>query len=313
MRVFIIGATGYIGGVFAERLLSNGHQVVGTARTPEAAEKLRKAGVKPYEGTLDQASGLLPAVSEADAIIYAAYRYDNEKEAENEIKTRRTHISEILEVMTGLGKTFVLTSGTGVLGDTGDRIYEENTPLLPSSAPVTLARRALEQEVLSAAKKGVRSIVLRPPVVYGRGGSLLIPNQLLDYALRSGMSIYIEGTEENKWSTVHIDDLADLFMKAIDQAQPGSLWHTSSESGITTRSIAEAISRVAGLNGKTTSITAEEAKELFGRWASFWALNNQSSAQKAMDVLHWRPTRPSMLADIEHGSYAIRCMPGART
>src|SRR5262249_25438782 len=136
------------------------------------------------------------------------------------------------------------------------------------------------------------------------GGSLFVPNTLIDYAFKSGISSYIEGTEENKWSTVHIDDLADLFLAVIDQAEAGSLWHTSSASGITTKSIAEAISRVAGLGGKITSLDTEEAKKLFGHWASFWSINNQSSGRKAMRNLGWHPTGISMLEDIEHGSYA---------
>ncbi len=302
-KVLILGATGYIGSTVAERFTSYGHSVIGLARSSAAASKLEEQGIEPYLGTLDNPLSLLPALSGVEAVVHMADTCDSPEAAPKELYKGRSHLTDILDAMKGSNKLFVFTSSIGVLHGTGSLLYDEDMPLPPSDEPVTLVHRALEAEVLAAANKGVHSIVMRPPVVYGKGGSMLIPRGLLYHARKFGESVYIEGTETNLWSTVHIDDLADLFMLAMGSAPSGSLWHTASESGITTASIATAISRAAGLGGKTRAVSLEKAREIFGDWADFWALNNQSSGQKAMQLLNWQPHRPSMLYDIEFGSY----------
>jgi nucleoside-diphosphate-sugar epimerase len=305
MKIFLIGATGFIGNAVAKRLLQEKHVVVGLVRSKEAKEKLQQQGIVPYLGTLDEPTKLLPMIKEADVVIYAAYGYEKAERTEQELLSGKSHLTDLLQAMHGSNKQFIFTSGTGVFPDTGDRIYTEQTIFTPINSSLNMARRALEIEVQAAAQHKVHSIVLRPPTAYGNGGSLMIPRFLLDHALKTGDSIYCTGTENNKWSAVHVDDLADLYLLAIDKAAAGSLYNAASESGITTLAIAESISRSAGLFGKTKAVSLEKAQEIFGHWANWWALNNQCSGEKAKTELGWAPSRLSMLADIEKGSYRV--------
>jgi nucleoside-diphosphate-sugar epimerase len=304
VKILIIGATGYIGNVVAEKLVDQGHSVIGMARSKESAMNLSKQGIEPLLATLDEPKGFLPIVANVDAVIYAAYGYENSESAAKELASGKSHITDMLKTLYGSGKTFIFTSGSGVFPDTGDIVYIEETAFTPIDLPLNIARRNLELEVEEAAKHNVRSIVLRPPTAYGRGGSFIVPRYLLDHALKTGDSIYIKGTENNKWSAVHVDDLADLYVLALNYAKAGSVYNTGSESGITTLSIAEAISRAAGLGGKVKSLSMQQGRDLFGHWAEWWALNNQCSGEKAKVELGWKPHRISMLEDIEKGSYA---------
>jgi nucleoside-diphosphate-sugar epimerase len=259
--------------------------------------------MQPHLGSLNEPDSLLAVLPEVDAVVYSAYGYNNADNAAHEISQGKSHISWILKAMSNSGKIFVLTSGTGVFPDTSDTIFTEEVPFPTTNSPITIARRNLEMETRTAAQDGVHSIVLRPPTVYGRGGSFLIPRFLLDHARSAGESVYIEGMENNKWSAVHVDDLADLYVLALEKAQPGSLFNTASQSGLTTHEIAASISCAAKLGGKTKAISLKDAQRLFGPWAELWGINNQSSGEKARMDLGWNPQATPMLEDIEHGSY----------
>jgi nucleoside-diphosphate-sugar epimerase len=304
VRAFVIGATGYIGNVFAHRLMQAGHPVMGTARTPKGGQQLSAEGIHPVLASLEEPRSLFPGIRDADIIVYAAYGYEDKQQAEKELASGKSHLTEMLTAIERTGKIFLLTSGSGIFPNTGDMIYTEDMPLPETTSPVVLARRKLEQEVLAASARSICSIVLRPPTVYGRGGSSIIPGNLLEHALSAKRSVYIEHTRTNRWSAVHIDDLADLMMLAVDKANPGSLYNAAAESGITTAAISRAISRVAGLQGQTTAITLKEARDVFGDWAEWLMINNQLSGDKARTELGWNPYRDGMLEDIEHGSYA---------
>lgn len=299
MKILVIGATGYIGSTVAEKLKENGHTVFGLGRSESSIAKLNSMGIRPHKGNLKDPASIISLLPEIDALFHIGYVLDD-KQTVNE---GRSHLTNILKAMEGSNKHFIFTSGTGVLLDTEDKIYSEETPLKKTTLYTTIARRAVEQEALDSYKNGIHSIVLRPPVVYGRAGSYLIPKDLIIHALTHKESIYIEGTANNMWSTVDVDDLADLYLLCLEKAEPGSLWHTTDRSGVTTKSIAESVSRLAGLNGKTKSVSLAYAQEFFSHWAQFWTLNNQSSANKAKEKLGWKPRRASMLEDIENGSY----------
>lgn len=299
----MIGATGYIGRAVAKRLQEEGYSIVALARSKESEEKIRKQGLEPYFGTLKEVSGILPILEESDVVIYTAYGYENIETAERELSSKKSHLTDVLHAMFGSNKKFILTSGSGVFPDTGNLIYTEETVFEPINSPLNIARRSLELEVQNAAQHNVHSIILRPPTVYGHGGSFMVPRFLLDHARRTGDSIYCDGTENKKWSAVHVDDLADLFVLAVAKAKAGSVYNTASESEISTLSIAQAISRAAGLQGRTKAISLKEGRELFRHWADWWALNNQCSGEKAKQELGWNPHRVSMLEDIQSGSY----------
>jgi nucleoside-diphosphate-sugar epimerase len=304
MKILLLGATGYIGNVLGEYLLRSGHEVTGIARTTGAANKLKKQGMDSFLGSFEEVETILKIAKSADTIINAAYGYARPQDAEIEIASGQSHLSPILKSIEGSGKRFIFISGSGVFPDSGDIVFSEETPFPPTNSPMVIARRNLEKEVLETAKSGgIHSIVLRPPTVYGRGGSFIVPRYLLDHALKTKESVYIQGCENKLWSAVDIDDLADLFLLALDKAPPGSLYNTGSQSGISTLQIAQAISRAAGLGGKTKAISLESALEIFGHWGEWWSINNQCTGEKAKQELGWKPHRPSMLEDIEKGSY----------
>ncbi|MBX9567535.1 MAG: NAD-dependent epimerase/dehydratase family protein [Candidatus Obscuribacterales bacterium] len=304
MRILVIGATGYIGNVISERLLKDGHRIVASVRSAEAEKKLQAQDVETFFASLDEDAPIIERLAGVDAVVYAAYGYNSIETAEKEVRTGKSHLTKIIGALWGSGKTFLLISGTGVVPDSTDKVYDESTPLPPTNSPVVMARRNLEKEIVSACDKGIRSIVLRPPCVYGRGGSFIVPRFLLDHALAKRESVYVEGTENHKRSAVHVDDLADLTVLAMGRAPSGSFYCTGAESGVTTQSIAEAISKCAGIGGQTKAVTLEESRQIFGHWGEWWSLNNQCAGDKARRELGWTPSRPSLLEDIVNGSYA---------
>lgn len=304
MRILVIGATGYIGSVIVERLLKDGHKIVASVRSEAAALKLQAQSIETFFASLNDTAPIVEKLSKVDAVVYAAYGYNSIEDAANEVRTGRSHMSDVLDSLAGSGKTFILISGTGVVPDSTDKVYSEDTPLPPTNSPVVTARRNLELEIMSSAQRGIRSIVLRPPCVYGRGGSFIVPRFLLDHALAKRESVFVEGTENHMRSAVHVDDLADLTVLALERAPAGSIYCTGAESGVSTRDIAQAISICAGLGGETRQIGLQEARQIFGYWGEWWSLNNQTSGDKARRELGWKPSRPSLLEDIVTGSYA---------
>lgn len=304
MKTIVIAASGYIGNVIAERLANEGFSVTGTTRSQESASKLQKQGVTPLIATLEDPVPIIKKLDAADAVVYCAYAYNSIDTARNEIESGKSHLSKIFSAMKNSNKHFVLISGTGVVPDSTDLVYDEDTPLPPSQSPVTIARRNLEQEVIAESKNGIKSVVLRPPCVYGRGGSFIVPRFLLDHALKARESVYVEGSENNKRSTVHVEDLADLVLLSLQKARAGSIYCTGAESGITTLSIAQSISRCAGLGGKVRAVSLEESRQIFGHWGEWWSMSNQTSGNKARSELGWNPYRLSLLDEIEKGSYS---------
>ncbi|SRR5579875_43734 len=304
LRSMVIGATGYIGSVVAERLLQNGYSVIGVARSSAGADRLRDQGIEPLLASLEEPAQIVNRLADVDVVVYAAYGYNRPEAAIFELENGTSHLTDLLRSMFNSGKTFILTSGTGVVGDSAGIVYAEDTPLPETKAPITLARRKLENEVRAAAENGVRAIVLRPPTVYGRGGGFVVPRYLLDYALAHRESVYVEGTEHNKRSAVHVDDLADLFLLALNRAEPGSLFNTAAETDVSTIDIATSVSKAAGLEGRTRAVSLEEAESIFGHWGIWWAQHNQCSGDRARNELGWQPNRLSLLQEIERGSYA---------
>lgn len=305
MKCLVIAASGYIGNAVAERLLIENYDVIGSTRSLDAASKLKFKGIQPLIASIEEQQSIIDVLPFIDAVIYCAYGYNSIENAQNEVSNGTTHLDAILQAMAGTGKTFILTSGTGVIPDSANKVYDESTPLPPTDSPVVMARRNLEQRVQNAASRNINSVVLRPPCVHGRNGSFIVPRYLLDYAMRSGESIYVEGTENNKRAAVHVDDFADLVVLSIKNARAGSLYCTGAEHGITTLSIAESVSRKCGIGGKATPVSLSRAREIFGHWGDWWSLNSQCSGDLARKELGWNPQRMTLLEDIEQGSYAL--------
>ena len=294
MKVLLTGATGYIGSAVADALLERGHEVVGLARSDEAAQKLEAKNIRVRRGSLNDPAGVASAAREADAVIHAA----STGGADAPQADRQT-VEAIIGALEGTNKPFIYTSGVWVMGNTGESVATEESQLDPT--PLVAWRPAVEQLVLDAARRGVRSIVLRPGMVYGRGGGSVA--EFIESARKSGAARYI-GTGENRWSLVHLDDLADLYVRALEDAQAGTLLMVASGPSMRVREIAERASRAAGAGGQTVSWPLEEARGRLGPYADALVLDQQVSGERARQLLQWTPKAPSLVEELEHGSYS---------
>jgi nucleoside-diphosphate-sugar epimerase len=300
MKIFMTGATGYIGSAVVEKLLQAGHQVTGLARSDASTQALEKMGAEALRGNLNDEQALTEAARAADGVIHNAFDMSTgDFAASNTIDAKA--VGALLEGLQGSGKPFVYTSGTGVLGDTGSKIYDEETPIVPSQLPAVQAlqqRLHVEQRVLNASR--VRGIVLRPPNVYGRGDGHAVFWLLRAAAQKLGAVPYRFGSGDNRWAFVHVDDLADLFVLALEKAPAGALFHAGAEAGLRTQDIAVALSHGMGLEGKTVALEKDALAEAIGfpPMADYWSSNSQSTSEKARRVLGWQPLHVDLLKEV---------------
>ena len=289
LNVFLTGATGYIGGAVADALLADGHSVVGLARSDEAARRLTAKGIIPFHGDLNSPANLAKAAMESDGVIHAGTTNDGRIDQEA--------VRAMLDALRGSNKPFLYTSGICVLGDTGRKIADETWPANP--AALVAWRPEVEQLALAAAPSGIRSIVIRPGIVYGRGGG--IPEDFVKSARETGAARYV-GTGDNHWPLVHVEDLADLYVRAFQHAASGALFHATDGSAFRVREIAEAASLGAGAGGRTQSWPLEEARKALGAYADALVLDQLVSPDKARTTLDWQPRMASVVEDLRHGN-----------
>lgn len=298
MKVFVTGATGYIGGSVSTRLLEAGHTVIGLARSDEAAASLKNRGIEPLRGDLNAYTPFVEVAKRVDAVINAA-------SSDNPFVARALLIG-----LTGSGKMLIQTSGSSVVGtyDNGEmneRVYDEDTPFTP--APEKAMRVAIDQSVLAAAKDNVRSVVIRPGLIYGRGvgvdaTSVQLP-KLIDAARKAGVARHV-GRGLNIWSNVHITDVADLYMLALDKAPAGSLFYCeNSEADF--KSVAQAIGRMLGLGDRTEDWPIGDAVDGLGPGAHLsFGSNSRIRGVNSRKILGWQPKGPALFEEIEKGVYA---------
>jgi nucleoside-diphosphate-sugar epimerase len=294
MVVFLTGATGYIGSAVAEALQRAGHHVTGLARTPEKGKELESRGIRAHLGDLLKPETVASAARMADGVIHTGNTNDA-----NSAQVDLAAVRAMLAALEGTGKPFIYTSGVWVLGSTGDQVATEQTPVNPT--PLVAQRPAIEQEVLASQSRGVRAIVIRPALVYGRGGS--IPAMLTKSARETGATRYV-GDGQNRWPFVDVEDLAQLYVRALEKATPGSLYNASHGASFRVAEVAEAASIGAGAKGKTESWPLEEARKAMGPFADALVLDQQVSGEKAKKELGWAPRAGSILDDLKTGSYA---------
>lgn len=232
MNVLVTGGTGYIGSAIVNALQSAGHEVTGLVRSNASAQKLESLGVRHLYGDLMQPETLVQAARQVDAVIHAASTGD-----EQMASTEQLAVETFLKALDGTGKTFIYTTGTWLLGNTGDRIANEETPLNPT--PLIAWRSQLESRVLAARENQIRTIVIRPALVYGRGGGIVA---MLVQAGRQYGVVQFVGTGENRWTLVRVDDLARCYVLALEKATAGSLFIAADDQVMTLREIAEAAS-----------------------------------------------------------------------
>ena len=294
MNVFLTGATGYIGSAVVDALQKSGHSVTGLARSDAAAEKLRERGCEVHRGDLQNPQTLAAGARAADATIHTASTSDTRSG-----QLEPPAVRAMLDAVEGSDQPFIYTSGVWVLGDTGDEPADEDAPLDP--LPIVAWRPAVERMVLDAAERGVRTVVIRPAMVYGRGAG--IPAMLVDAARKHGVVRYV-GTGENRWTMIHVEDLADLYVRTVENASAGTLLHAAAGPPLRVAEIASAAAEAGGVKGQTTGWPLDEAREKLGPFADALALDQWVSGKRAEEMFEWRPQAPSVLDDLRRGSYA---------
>jgi nucleoside-diphosphate-sugar epimerase len=296
MRIFVTGATGYIGSAVVRELLDAGHQVAGLARSDRAAGALTAAGAEVHRGTLDDPGSLHDGAAAADGVIHLAFTNISETtDFAASLKADLRAVEAIGAALDGSGKPFAVTSGTFMAATPGRVITEEDpgTPGMP--------RVEAENTTLALAERGVRSSVVRlAPSVHGEGDKAGFIPALIGIARAKGVSAFV-GDGSNRWPAVHRLDAARLFRLAVEAAPAGSRLHGTGEEGIPFRDIAAAIGRQ--LNLPAVSVAAEDAAGHFGFLSGFVAVDNPTSSALTRKRLGWRPEGPGLIADIETGHY----------
>jgi nucleoside-diphosphate-sugar epimerase len=299
MKIFITGASGYIGGSVAVALTAQGHAVSGLARSDDTAAALEKRGITSVRGTLDDADVLAKAARAADVTVNAANA------------GHRGAAEAMVTALEGSGKTYVQTSGSSVIstrarGEFVDAVFDEDTPFTPM--PSRVARVAIDTMVRAA--PGLRAVVICPSLIYGRGHglnphSIQVP-WLIALAKKAGTPKHI-GSGENRWSNVHIDDLVTLYLLAIEKAPAGTFYFAENGEN-SMREMCAAIGRMLGQDGRTQSVTIEEAAAEWGEGAAEDTMgsNSRVRAKRARAELGWTPAARALIEEIERGCYAGR-------
>jgi len=298
MRIFMTGATGYIGGSVASRLVSAGYAVRGLVRSVSRSDEARKKGIEPVIGTLDDAEILGQAVREADAVINAA---DSD---------HRGAVLTMLAALEGSGKLFIHTSGSSIVGTQAggepvDNVFDEDTSFSPS--PGRVDRVGINKQILEAADKNIHTVILCPSLIYGIGHGVSLDSMqvpwLINVAKKYGGAKHI-GSGGNRWSNVHLDDLVDLYLLAMDKAPPGSFYFVENGEN-SMRDVCGAINRAMGVAKDPGRMTIEEASEEWGEGAAKNTMgsNSRVRAKRAREELAWNPSALSLIEEIEHGCY----------
>src|SRR5665213_915552 len=305
MRIFVPGASGWIGSAVVPELLGSGHQVIGLARSDASAAALAAAGAEVQRGGLDDLEILGSAAAASDGVIHLAFKHDLAftGDFEGAAQADRRAIQTLGEALVGSDRPFVIASGT--LGLAPGRVAtERDMPDLDSAMTLFTGgpaiRAANAQMTLAFASRGVRSSVVRlAPTNHGDGDNGFMA-ALVSVARDKGVSGYI-GDGTNRWPAVHRLDSARLFRLAVETAPAGSALHAVADEGVPIRGIAEVIGR--HLDIPVVSISAEEAGGHFTWLAGFLGIESPASSALTRELLGWQPTQPGLIADLEQGHY----------
>jgi nucleoside-diphosphate-sugar epimerase len=294
MRVFVTGATGFIGSALVPELINAGHQVLGLTRSDAGAKTLLAAGAQVHRGDLEDLESLRSGAAAADGVIHLAFIHDWSKFKENcEIDGRAIEV--LGSALAGSDRLLIVTSGTGGLAAPGRLVTED----VPAPNPPQLPRVS-EQTAFSLASRGVRASVVRLPQVHDT-----VRQGLVSYAIaiarEKGVSAYV-GDGRNRWPAAHLLDTARLYRLALEKQEAGARYHAVAEEGVPLRDIAEVIGR--GLKVPVVAMSPEEAAAHFGWLAMFAGLDLPASSAQTRKQLGWSPTGPGLISDLEKMRYS---------
>jgi len=292
MRVFVTGATGFVGTAVVRELIDASHPVLGLARSDAGAKSLIAAGAQVHRGSLEDLESLRSGAAAADGVIHTAFIHDFNNYAPAAEADRRA-IETLGGALAGSDRPLIVTSGTLLVQRQKSLATEEDAPT--SNFP-----RKSEEAALALAARGVRASVLRlPPSVHGNGDHGFVPH-LISTAREKGVSVFI-GDGLNRWPAVHRSDAAHLYRLMLEKSSIGARYHGVADEGVPTREIAEVIGR--GLNVPVVSKSGEEAADHFGWIARFFAIDGPASSARTQEQLGWRPVQPGLIADLNAEHY----------
>jgi nucleoside-diphosphate-sugar epimerase len=296
MRVFVTGASGWIGSAVTDELLAHDHQVVGLARSDEAAAALEAKGASAHHGSLDDPESLAAAAKDADAVVHLAFKHDFDDYAASG-RTEHAAVQAMLDVLEGSDRPFLLASGLAS-GASGLLTEDDASPFRGADS----RRGGSENLALDHADRGVCSVALRfAPTVHGMGDHGFT-SRLTQIAQEHGASGYV-ADGSTRWAAVHRTDAARLVRLALDHAPAGSRVHAVGEEGIESRDIAAAIGDFLGV--PAVSVAPDEVDEHFDWIGRYFGMDITASSARTRELLGWTPTGPTLLEDIAAGAYAV--------
>jgi nucleoside-diphosphate-sugar epimerase len=293
MRIFVTGATGFIGSVLVPELIEAGHHVLGLTRSEAGTEKLRAAGAEVLRGNIEDLDSLRDGAAKSEGVVHLAFNHDFSQMQKNCDDDRKA-IQAISEVLLGSDRPFVITSATGILANVDRKPSTEDSPTTSWNP-----RAASEAVVKELTARGVNTSVVRLAQIHDTRKQGLVP-YVTAVAREKRVSAYI-GDGSNRWPAAHVSDAARLYRLALEKAEPGAIYHAVGEEGVSMKTIAEALGR--GLKVPVVSIKPEEAEAHFG-WLALFAGNDMpASSALTQQKLNWKPTGPGLIADLDAMDY----------